>query len=167
MEFKGLRGKDNWLPHMFGHEGAGEIVKLGKNIKNLKVGDKVKGKVVVIADKNISGYIKNNSKIINYGPVTTFGNYSLISENRIYKLPKQIPIEDAAMYGCAIPTGMGIVTNEAKPKKIDKKIERANSFNENFDFQSEYKALNQKLEDINQKKIGLIKKLGFKNRVKP
>ena len=165
MEFKGLRGKDNWLPHMFGHEGAGEIVKLGKNIKNLKVGDKVILSWLKRTDKNISGYIKNNSKIINYGPVTTFGNYSLISENRIYKLPKQIPIEDAAMYGCAIPTGMGIVTNEAKPKKIDKCAVVGLGGVGIFSLIA-LKAIGIKQIvglDINQKKIGLIKKLGFKN----
>ena len=41
MEYRSLRGKDKWLPHMFGHEGVGTVKMLGKEVKGLKVGNKV------------------------------------------------------------------------------------------------------------------------------
>ena len=116
MEFKSYRGKDKWLPHLFGHEGVGVVRMIGKGVKGLKVGTYViLSWLKVITQRTIR--ICFTQKKINYGPVTTFGNYSLISANRLYKLPKIIDIKSAALYGCAIPTGMGVVVNEAKPKK--------------------------------------------------
>ena len=41
-EIDGERGKDNWLPHLLGHEAIGEVVEVGKSVKKLKIGDKVK-----------------------------------------------------------------------------------------------------------------------------
>ena len=38
MEFKSYRGKDKWLPHLFGHEGVGVVRMIGKGVKGLKVG---------------------------------------------------------------------------------------------------------------------------------
>ena len=40
-EIIGIKGKDNYLPHCLGHEGCGEIIKIGKGVKNLKIGDQV------------------------------------------------------------------------------------------------------------------------------
>ena len=40
-EISGILGKDKFLPHCMGHEGVGEIVSLGKSVKNLKTGDQV------------------------------------------------------------------------------------------------------------------------------
>ena len=120
MEYKLFRGKDKWLPHMFGHEGAGIVKMIGKGVKGLKIGNKVILSWIRNNNSNdVSGFIRHKKKKINYGPVTTFGNYSLISSNRVYRLPKNIELESAALYGCAIPTGMGVVVNEAKPKKND------------------------------------------------
>ena len=40
-EISGILGKDKFLPHCIGHEGVGEIIKKGKNVKKAKVGDLV------------------------------------------------------------------------------------------------------------------------------
>lgn len=40
----------------------------------------------------------------------------MISENRLTPIPKEISFKDAALLGCAIPTGLGVVFNTAKPK---------------------------------------------------
>jgi len=116
MEVRGLRGKDKWLPHLLGHEGTGIVRKLGKDVTKVKVGDKV-----------ILGWIKgeglqaepakyNHKDItINSGNVTTFNDYSVVSENRLVKLPKGIPMDVGVLFGCAIPTGAGIILNEIKP----------------------------------------------------
>ena len=41
MEVRGKRGKDPYLPHMLGHEGSGEVVEIGGNVKKVQPGDKV------------------------------------------------------------------------------------------------------------------------------
>ena len=33
MEYLGNRGKDNYLPHAFGHEAVGHVVAIGKKVK--------------------------------------------------------------------------------------------------------------------------------------
>ena len=114
---------------MFGHEGVGIIKMIGKKVRGLKVGNKVILSWIKNDNaKDVCGSIFHNRNKINYGAVTTFGNYSLISSNRIYRLPKNIEFKSAALYGCAIPTGMGIVINEAKPKKKDKNQRTVCSF---------------------------------------
>ena len=38
-EINGIKGPDKYLPHMMGHEGYGEVVKIGKGVKKVKRGD--------------------------------------------------------------------------------------------------------------------------------
>jgi S-(hydroxymethyl)glutathione dehydrogenase/alcohol dehydrogenase len=52
---------------------------------------------------------------INAGGVTTFNEYALVSENRVVPLPHGVPLDVAVLFGCAVPTGAGIVTNDLKP----------------------------------------------------
>jgi S-(hydroxymethyl)glutathione dehydrogenase/alcohol dehydrogenase len=113
MEISGCRGKDNWLPHLLGHEGSGEVIEIGPGVTKVKPGDKV-----------VLGWIKSSgidaepakyrykNKLINSGRVTTFSNYSVISESRLNKLPNGLALDEAVLYGCALPTGAGMVMNE-------------------------------------------------------
>ena len=119
MEIEGKRGKDNFLPHMLGHEASGMIVKIGPGVKKFKVGDKIVAGWIKTNNKNYNGFqLKTqNEKTINAGPITTFSNFSIIYENRITKLPKNLQMKEATLYGCAVPTGAGIVFNQIKPKK--------------------------------------------------
>ncbi len=121
MEKNGLRGKDKWLPHLLGHEGSGVVIKIGKGVKKVKVNDQVIMTWIKsngINSKNPKYFTYANKKI-NSGKVTTFSNYAVISENRIIKKPKLMPFKYAPLFGCAIPTGAGIVINQIKPKKRD------------------------------------------------
>jgi len=118
MEVRGKRGVDQWLPHLLGHEATGFVEDIGSNVTKVKKGDKVvlgwiKGEGI---DAPCATYT-NNNKIINSGKVTTFNEYSVVSENRIVKLDDGIPLDVGVLFGCAIPTGAGIVLNEIKPKK--------------------------------------------------
>jgi len=54
---------------------------------------------------------------IHSGAVTTFSTYTIASENRIVPLPPQVPKDVAVLFGCALPTGAGIVLNEIQPKR--------------------------------------------------
>lgn len=120
MEKEGKRGKDKWLPHLLGHEGSGIVVGIGPDIKRFKINDKVILTWIKsngIESKPISYKYKNT--IINAGKVTTFSNYSIVSENRLTKMPKILDFARATLFGCAIPTGAGMVLNQVKPKKND------------------------------------------------
>ena len=121
-EISGIKGYDKYLPHMLGHEGYGKIVAIGKGVKKIKVGQSV----VLHWRKSFglegkSPFFKSDIGRINCGPVTTFSEYSIVSENRVTKvnIPKKIN-KIAPLFGCALSTSYGIVFKEAKIKKDDK-----------------------------------------------
>ena len=58
----------------------------------------------------------DGKKIINSGSVTTFNSHSIVSENRLLKLPKNISIKKGVILGCAFPTGAGIILNQVKSR---------------------------------------------------
>jgi S-(hydroxymethyl)glutathione dehydrogenase/alcohol dehydrogenase len=51
---------------------------------------------------------------VNAGWVTTFNEYALVSENRVTAIPADFDPEIAALFGCAVTTGFGVVTNNAR-----------------------------------------------------
>jgi S-(hydroxymethyl)glutathione dehydrogenase/alcohol dehydrogenase len=53
---------------------------------------------------------------VNSGWVTTFSDYTVVSENRLTAIPKDIGFEIAALMGCAVTTALGLVNNDAKIK---------------------------------------------------
>ena len=116
MEVRGGRGKDPWLPHLLGHEGSGIVLAVGDGVTKVKPGDAV-----------ILGWVKGDGldaagakyicgdQIINSGKVTTFCNYTVASENRLVVKPASLPFDTAVLFGCALPTGAGMVLNELRP----------------------------------------------------
>jgi len=117
-EMIGLKGPDRFLPHLLGHEASGIVVKIGRGVTKVKKGDYValswiKGSGI---EAGGSSYRRGN-EIINAGGVTTFSEYTVASENRVNKIPRKIPPDVAAIIGCAIVTGAGIVNNTLKAKK--------------------------------------------------
>ena len=116
MEVRGKRGPDRYLPHLLGHEGSGVVLEVGNDVWKVQKGDRVvltwtKGKG---ADCGGSQYRKNGA-VINAGPVTTFSEHTVVSENRCVKLPEGIPMDVAALFGCAVLTGAGVVLNNVRP----------------------------------------------------
>ncbi len=117
MEARGHRGDDLWLPHLLGHEGTGIVVAVGDGVSKVMLGDHVvlgwiKGEGI---EAGGTKYIGPDGQIINSGAVTTFSNYSVVSENRLVLLPEGTPMDLGVLYGCALPTGAGIVLNMARP----------------------------------------------------
>lgn len=116
MEVKGARGEDVWLPHLLGHEGSGEVLNVGEGCTKVQPGDEV-----------VLGWLKGdgldavgakyllNGRVINSGKVTTFSNYTIVSESRLVKKPIGLSRDVAILFGCALPTGAGMVLNELKP----------------------------------------------------
>lgn len=120
MECRGGRGADQWLPHMLGHEGSGQVVAVGQGVTKVVPGDDVILGWVKGTGLDAPGAVYSaNGVNINSGRVTTFSNYSIVSESRVYKKPKGLAYATAVLFGCALPTGAGMVFNELKPKSTD------------------------------------------------
>ena len=118
MEVRGDRGHDPWLPHLLGHEGSGIVLAVGKGVTKVKPKDEVilgwlKGKGI---DAPGAKYMCGG-QVINSGAVTTFSNYTVVSENRLVIKPASLSFDTAVLFGCALPTGAGRVLNELKPAR--------------------------------------------------
>lgn len=120
MEVQGLRGPDPWLPHLLGHEGAGVVAAIGPGVTKVEV-----GQTVICGWLPSSGMdaeppqFSKGELRINAGKVTTFSRMSIVSENRIYSKPKNLPNDQAVLFGCALLTGAGMVLNEFPPNESD------------------------------------------------
>ncbi len=116
-EIDGVKGKDPWLPHLLGHEGSGKVLSIGPGVTHVKPGD-----LVVLHWKMSKGIESAPPKYrwgktwVNAGWVTTFNEYAVISENRLTKVSIETDLKTAALYGCAVTTGFGVIDNRAKIK---------------------------------------------------
>lgn len=113
-EIDGAKGEDPYLPHLLGHEGSGIVVETGPGVKSVKASDHVvlhwmKGKGI---ESEPPVYQWRNQRL-NAGWVTTFNEYALVSENRVTAIPLDFDLEVAALLGCAVTTGLGVVNNNA------------------------------------------------------
>lgn len=116
-EIDGAKGEDKFLPHLLGHEGSGTAVDIGPGVRYVKPGDKVvlhwrKGQGI----EPVPPKYRWNGKTVNAGWVTTFNEYAIVAENRITAIPADSDMEVAALFGCAVTTGFGVVVNNAKVK---------------------------------------------------
>lgn len=114
-EIHGLKGEDKFLPHTLGHEGSGKVLEVGQSVRKVKPGDHVLLTWIKGDGADVPSTIYQSSEgPINSGPISTFMRTTVISENRLVLIPKEMPLKEAALLGCAFPTGAGIVINNAK-----------------------------------------------------
>lgn len=118
-EISGAKGEDKYLPHLLGHEGAGVVLEVGPGVRKVKAGDHVvlhwrKGSGIEAECPRYTMLARDEAA--GGGWVTTFNTHALISENRMTVIPKDIDFGVAALLGCAVTTGLGIINNEAKLK---------------------------------------------------
>lgn len=114
-EIDGVKGPDPYLPHLLGHEAAGVVQDIGPGVTTVQPGDHVvlhwrPGRGVQAAPARYQW----DGRVVNAGPVTTFQEEAVVSENRVTAIPADIDFDIAALYGCAITTGFGVVTNDAQ-----------------------------------------------------
>ncbi len=114
-EIDGVKGEDRFLPHLLGHEGSGTVLEVGPGVRHVKSGDKVvlhwrKGAGIESATPTYSW----QGRRVNAGWITTFNEYTVVSENRLTAIPQDSDMEVAALFGCAVTTGFGVVQNNAK-----------------------------------------------------
>ena len=114
-EIDGVKGPDRFLPHLMGHEGFGVVLEIGPGVRSVKPGD-----CVVLHWRPGAGIQADPPKYrwrgqpLNAGWVTTFNRHAVVSENRCTKVPAATDPEAAALFGCAITTGFGVVENNAR-----------------------------------------------------
>ena len=114
-EVRGYRGPDRFLPHCLGHEGSGVVREVGAGVTRVQPGDRVVLSWIKGAGGDVPGTKYTwNGRTVNSGAITTFSDYSIISENRLTLLDAALPFDAAALLGCAIPTGLGTVFNTAQ-----------------------------------------------------
>lgn len=117
LEARGHRGPDNYLPHCLGHEGSGTVQECGPGVTKVKPGDRVILSWIKGSGADVAGTVYGwNGKSVNAGGITTFAQHSIISENRLTVIPDGLDMRRAALVGCAIPTGAGVVFNTAQPR---------------------------------------------------
>ena len=116
-EINGAKGEDKYLPHLLGHEGGGIVCDVGEGVTQVKIGDNVvlHWKKGLGIESPFPKY-KYDGGIVGGGSVTTFNEYAVISENRLTVIDKSISFEIAALMGCSVTTGLGLINNEAQLK---------------------------------------------------
>lgn len=116
-EIDGAKGPDKYLPHLLGHEASAKVIQTGPGVTNVKKGD-----AVVMHWRQSLGIQAEpatyywNGKTVNAGWVTTFQNYSIVSENRLTPIPPDFDMKIAPLFGCAVTTAMGVINNDAQVK---------------------------------------------------
>lgn len=117
LEARGHRGHDAYLPHCLGHEGSGFVRECGAGVTKVKPGDRVVLSWIKGAGADVPGTVYGwNGRTVNAGGITTFASHSVISENRLTVVPDGVDMRLAALVGCAVPTGAGVVFNTAQPR---------------------------------------------------
>ena len=116
-EIRGHKGNGKFLPHLMGHEGCGIVKEVGPGVTTVQEGDKV-----VMHWRPGSGIESEfpkyhlGEKIISSGKCTTLSEFSIVSENRLTKVPHDTPTVLAAMLGCSLTSALGIIDNECNLK---------------------------------------------------
>jgi len=122
-DWHGWMGHDSdiHLPHVPGHEFAGEIVEIGKNVKNWKIGDRVTVPFVCacgICPTCQSGnqQICDNQFQPGFTHWGSFAEFVAIhrAETNLVRLPESVSFETAASLGCRFATSFRAVVAQGK-----------------------------------------------------
>jgi len=128
------------LPVVIGHEGAGIVREVGEGVSDLAPGDNVvtvfvtscghcrwcvrgrpnicpSGFAARAAGTLVSGakrIRRLNGEQVNHGSgLSLFAQFAVVSRRAAVRIDADIPLEDAAIFGCAVMTGAGAVLNTA------------------------------------------------------
>ena len=128
------------LPMLLGHEAAGEVVELGAGVSGLRLGDQVVfsfvpmcgccdpcacGRPVLCeagAAANARGTLLDGAirlsdarqaPLHHHLGVSGFAEYAVVSERSAVRIDPDLPASIAALFGCAVMTGVGAVVNTA------------------------------------------------------
>ena len=128
------------MPMVLGHEAAGVVQELGPGVEDLSVGDHVvmvfvpscghclpcsegrpalcePGAVANGAGTLLSGarrLHRNGDDVHHHLGVSAFAEYATVSRRSLVKIDRELPLDEAALFGCAVLTGVGAVINTAR-----------------------------------------------------
>jgi S-(hydroxymethyl)glutathione dehydrogenase/alcohol dehydrogenase len=128
------------FPAIFGHEGAGIVVDVGRGVTTLKKGDHViplytpecrqcksclsqktnlctairatQGKGVM--PDGTSRFSIGKDRVHHYMGCSTFSNFTVMPEIALAKIREDAPFDKVCYIGCGVTTGIGAVINTAK-----------------------------------------------------
>lgn len=114
LEIHGKRGPDRFLPHTLGHEGSGIVAAVAPNVTKVRPGDRVVLSWIRGSGADVPSTVYDSELgRVNSGAISTFMRETVTCESRVTSIPDAMPLSEAALLGCAIPTGAGIVLNTA------------------------------------------------------
>jgi len=127
------------LPLILGHEAAGEVIELGEGVASLKEGDHVvssfiymcgkcrfcasgrpvlcseQGKAVnTLPDGSVRTHDAAGKPLNVFSGCGVMAQYATVHVDNLVKIDPKIPLDRAALVGCAVTTGVGAVFNTAR-----------------------------------------------------
>ncbi|OFZ84971.1 MAG: alcohol dehydrogenase [Betaproteobacteria bacterium RBG_16_66_20] len=125
-------------PLVLGHEGAGEVVEVGEGVAELAAGDHVvasfiymcgkcrfcsagrpvlcveQGKALLTPPEGTPRTRDRDGKPLNiFSGCGVMAEYATLSVDNLVKIDPKVPLDRAALVGCAVTTGVGAVFNTA------------------------------------------------------
>jgi alcohol dehydrogenase len=134
------------VPIAIGHEGSGEVVEVGSAIDDVRPGDHVvfqfsascgrcrrclEGRpqaceraaaAKAVGDLMAGGSritALNGERISHHSGLSVMSEYVVVDRGSVVVIDKSVPLADAAVFGCAVMTGVGAVMNTAHIKPGD------------------------------------------------
>ncbi|MGH7318097.1 MAG: zinc-binding dehydrogenase [Candidatus Rokuibacteriota bacterium] len=130
------------LPAILGHEGAGVVDAVGPGVSSVRPGDHViplwrlscgeceyctdgrpalcpAGTQIRMTGRLLDGTTRfslDGQEIRHFAGVSSFAQYSVVPEKAVLKIPDDLPLDHAALLGCAVITGVGAAINAARVK---------------------------------------------------
>jgi S-(hydroxymethyl)glutathione dehydrogenase/alcohol dehydrogenase len=121
-------------PLVGGHESAGYIDEVGKDVKSVKPGDPVVMSLLASCGKcsycrtgrsHLCSYAfpldsesrirgKDGKTIPQLTRTGSFAEYAVVHESQVVKIPADMPMDCASLLACGVITGFGAVVNRAK-----------------------------------------------------
>ena len=109
---RGKRGPDRFLPHTLGHEGSGTVLEVEAGVTKVKPGDRVVLSWIKGNGADVPSTVYQSPEgPVNSGAISTFMHQTVTCENRVTLISDARPLREAALVGCAIPIGAGIIFN--------------------------------------------------------
>jgi NDMA-dependent alcohol dehydrogenase len=128
------------LPAVLGHEGAGIVAGIGPGVTSVKPGDHViplwrlscgaceycsdgrpalcgEGMQIRMTGCLLDGSTRfrlDGEPIKHFCGVSSFSEYCVVSEKAVLPIPDDLPLDRAALLGCAVVSGVGAVFNAAR-----------------------------------------------------
>jgi alcohol dehydrogenase len=134
------------VPMVLGHEGSGEVVEVGSAVDDVRPGDHVvfqfsascgrcrrclegrpqvceRARAPKAAGELMAGGSRitslNGEKVGHHGGVSCMAEYMVVDRGTVVVVDREVPLVDAALFGCAVMTGVGAVINTARIRPGD------------------------------------------------